>query len=623
MSYKIDLSGLSRDGEVSLTQQLVERFRRAIDEGELDPGEKLPPTRELAAEVGVNHLTAARVYRKLAELGYVTASVGRGTFVRALAPEASEEFGDDWQVYALPEHAVTYPERVLADAFASAGDPDMISLALGWPSPRLYPTAELAQIAADVFEEEGGEALSYLPAEGLYAFREQLALRGRHYGWADEPDEIVVVSGAKQGLNLAAKATLEEGDVAVVESPTFLGLLESLRNTGARVIGVPVDEDGLDVDALERQLARHEVKLVALQTACQNPTGRNLSEERRQRLAQLAVERNFFIIEDRVYADTSFDGNAPRPIRELVPAHVIYVNSLSKVVGGGLRAGWVVARGPVRERIAMLKLADDFHSPTLIQHMAARWLAAGAHDRYVESTLPFYRERRDALVEALERHLPGEYRADIPSGGHHLWVTLTRAARRAQPLLGGTAPRRGLHPGRRRDRRAPLAGLAATVVLAAGSAGAGRGRPAPRAGDSRGAPQVAARGRGADVLADEHALPEPAELAQLLAREAAQEQPAHALEMRAARLVERLAPGGRDLGEVAARVLVALDALEQPRALEPVDEPGQAAAAQQHRVGQLGHAHAALGLIGEEEQHLVRGQRQAVRPRSTRRRAPS
>ena len=305
MSYKIDLSGLDRDGDVSITQQLVERFARAIDDAELDPGEKLPPTRELAAEVGVNHLTAARVYRRLAELGYVTASVGRGTFVRALAPEASEEFGDDWQVYALPEHDATYPERVLADAFASASDPDLISLALGWPSPRLYPTGELARIAAEVFEEEGGEALSYLPAEGLYEFREQLALRGRRYGWSQDPDEIVVVSGAKQGLNLAAQATLEEGDVAVIESPTFVGMLESLRNTGARVIGVPVDEDGLDVDALERQLARHEVKLVALQTACQNPTGRNLSEERRQRLAQLAMERNFFIIEDRVYADAS------------------------------------------------------------------------------------------------------------------------------------------------------------------------------------------------------------------------------------------------------------------------------------------------------------------------------
>ncbi len=426
MSYKVDLSQLSRDGKVSLTQQLAERFARAIEAGVLEPGEKLPPTRELAAEVGVNHLTAARVYRRLAEQGYVTARVGRGTFVRSLAPAGSEEYGDDWQVYALPEHEVAYPERVLAETFASAGDPEIISLAVGWPSPRLYPTDELARITADVFAEEGGEALSYLPAEGLFALRERLAARGRRAGFAKNPDEIVVVSGAKQGLSLVARATLEEGDVAVIESPTFVGMLDSLRQTGARVIGVPVDEDGLDVDALERLLARHEVKLVALQTACQNPTGSNLSEERRQRLAALAMERNLFVLEDRVYADASFEGEPPRPLRELAPAHVIYVNSLSKTVGGGLRCGWVAARGPVRERIAMLKLEDDFHSPTLIQHMAARWLAAGAHDRHVEKTLPFYLERRDALLAALERHLSGEYRADVPTGGHHVWVTLDR-----------------------------------------------------------------------------------------------------------------------------------------------------------------------------------------------------
>jgi DNA-binding transcriptional MocR family regulator len=188
-----------------------------------------------------------------------------------------------------------------------------------------------------------------------------------------------------------------------------------------------VDEDGFDVHALERLLARHEVKLVALQTACQNPTGRDLSEERRARLATLARERNFFVLEDRVYADASFEREPVRPLRELAPAHVIYVNSLSKVVGGGLRAGWVAARGPVRERIAMLKLESDFHSPTLIQHMCARWLGAGAYDRHVEDTQPFYRERRDALLAALERHMAGEYEADPPQGGHHVWVTLNRA----------------------------------------------------------------------------------------------------------------------------------------------------------------------------------------------------
>ena len=426
MSYKVDLSGLEREGEVSLTQQLVDRFAAAIEDATLEPGEKLPPTRELAAEVGVNHLTAARVYRRLAELGYVTASVGRGTFVRTLAPAGSAELGDDWQVYALPHREPSYPEQVLSEAFASAGRPGLISLAIGWPSPSLYPTEELARITAAVFEDEGGNALSYLPAEGLWELREQLAARGREAGWAEEADEVVVTSGAKQALSLTARATLEPGDVAVIESPTFVGMLNSLRQTGARVIGVPVDEDGLDVAALERLLARHEVKLVALQTACQNPTGRNLSGERRQRLAELAVERNFFVIEDRVYADARFEGEPVRPLRELAPAHVIYVNSLSKVVGGGLRAGWIAARGPVRERLALLKLEDDFHTPTLIQHLAARWLAAGAHDRHVKETLPFYLERRDALLAALEKHLAGEYHVDPPKGGHHLWVTLRR-----------------------------------------------------------------------------------------------------------------------------------------------------------------------------------------------------
>ena len=426
MSYKINLSDLDRSGPVSLTQQVVDRFSAAIESGELEPGEKLPPTRELAELVGVNHLTAARVYRRLAELGYVTASVGRGTFVRTLAPAGSAELGDDWQIYALPEHELSYSEQVLADAMSNAGQPGLISLAVGWPSPRLYPTEELARITAEVFAEEGDVALSYVPPEGLYAFREQLASRGRRFGFADEAEEIIVTSGAKQGISLAARAVLEEGDVAVVESPTFAGLLDSLRQTGARVIGVPVDEDGFDVDQLERLLARHEVKLVALQTACQNPTGRDISEERRARLAELAMERNFFVLEDRVYSDANFTREPVRPLRELAPGHVIYVNSLSKLVGGGLRAGWVVARGPVHDRIATLKLENDFHSPTLIQHIAARWLATGAYDRHLEATKAFYRDRRDALLAALERHMPGEYQADPPQGGHHLWLTLNR-----------------------------------------------------------------------------------------------------------------------------------------------------------------------------------------------------
>src|SRR5215208_1296430 len=201
MSYKVELSDIERGGETSLTQQLVDRFGDAIESGVLEPGEKLPPTRQLAEEVGVNHLTAARVYRRLAELGYVSASVGRGTFVRSLVPAGSAELGDDWQVYALPDQEVGYPEEVLADAF-SMDEPGMISLATGWPSPRTYPVEELGAISTAVFSEEGPDALSWLPAEGLYQLREQLAKRGRRHGFATEAEEIVVTSGAQQALRL-------------------------------------------------------------------------------------------------------------------------------------------------------------------------------------------------------------------------------------------------------------------------------------------------------------------------------------------------------------------------------------------------------------------------------------
>ncbi|MEA2439648.1 MAG: hypothetical protein QOH76_1072 [Thermoleophilaceae bacterium] len=423
MSYKLDLSQLDRESPVSITQQLVDVISTAIEDGKLEPGEKLPTTRALAAEAGVNHLTAARVYRRLAELGYVTASVGRGTFVRTLVPAASEEQGDDWQVWAMPDRPATYSEQVQDDAFRLAREPGIISLSTGWPSPRLYPTEEIARITADVFREEGGAALSYLTAEGLYPLREQLASKWR---FASEPEEIIVTSGARQAIDLVCRALLEPGDVAVVESPTFTGLLTSLRATGARVIGVPFDRDGLDLDALEHVLARHEVKLCALQTVSQNPTGRDLSPERRERLAKLARDRNFFVLEDGVYSDVRFDGDSPPPLRELAPGHVIYCDSMSKTVGGGLRIGWIAARGPVFDRLAMLKLNSDFHTNTLSQHITARFLSAGGYERHLEASNPFYRERRDLLMEAMERHLAGEYRAEVPNGGHHVWVQLVR-----------------------------------------------------------------------------------------------------------------------------------------------------------------------------------------------------
>src|SRR3954451_15707875 len=161
MSNKLNLIDLEREGATSITQQLVDRFVHGIETSALEPGEKLPTTRALAVEAGVNHLTAARVYRRLAELGYVTATVGRGTFVRALVPAAAEEQGDDWQAWALPELPQGYAMQVIDDAFRLAADPDVISLSTGFPSPRLFPVDELKRASAEVWKQEGGGAIEY------------------------------------------------------------------------------------------------------------------------------------------------------------------------------------------------------------------------------------------------------------------------------------------------------------------------------------------------------------------------------------------------------------------------------------------------------------------------------
>jgi len=428
MSHKLNVLDLERGAEISLTQQLADRIATLIDGGELEPGEKLPATRALAAEAGINHLTAVRVYRRLSELGYVTAAVGRGTFVRRRVPVASDDTpeNDDWQLGMLNERVMTYSEEMLRESLVGGVDAnrDVIPLATGFPDPDLCPSQELAEIAAAIARDDPRAVTGYLEVEGLPELRERLASHGRSTGFATSCEEIIVTSGARQAIDLVARSVLGPGDVCAVESPSFAGMLSSMQSSGARVLPLPIDADGVDVDALERILARHELKLVALQPSCQNPTGVDLSPARRERLLELARTRGFFVLEDGVYATMRYEGERPRSLRASAPGHVIYVDSVSKTIGGGLRVGWISASGPIRQRLVQLKLDTDIHTAALPQHLAARYLQGDRHERLLARALPVYRRRRDALLRALDRHMSDHAFWTVPAGGHHVWVTL-------------------------------------------------------------------------------------------------------------------------------------------------------------------------------------------------------
>lgn len=430
MSYKAELSHLKRDGERSLTEQMVGVFRGAITSGELPGGQKLPPTRELAELADVNHLTAVRVYRKLRELGLVTSEVGRGTFVREAAATLHEGAGPDradWQRYVLPPLIESSGDRAMDEMYRHSQARGLIPLSVGYPSAELFPFDQMREAMSEALDSHDSRALQYTDIAGLPELVEQVAALSGARRAPEEPGNILITSGARQGLTLGARAVLRPGDVAACESPSFMGVIESLRDAGARVLPVPVDEQGLDTDALEELLGRQEIRLLAIQPRCHNPTGSDLSAERRVHLLELARRHGFFILEDGIYADLRFAGEDPGSLRQEAPSHVIYVDSLSKLVGGGLRVGWIASSGPVRERLLHEKRTDDMHTATLTQLALARFLATGEYEGHLERARAFYRERRDALLQAARKHLGGLATMHEPSGGGHLWLTLSVA----------------------------------------------------------------------------------------------------------------------------------------------------------------------------------------------------
>ena len=456
MSYRSELIDLrGRAERTGAAARIVAIIEAAIASGELGPDSKLPPTRQLAELAGVNHLTAARAYRRLAERGLVVSRVGSGTFVRAAAAFAAADPGAGgqpssprgeataWQRYALPDEGEG-PEGIFPEMLSQADRRDVIPLMIGHPSAEIFPLAELNRIAAEVTAEEGERVYQYTVVEGVPELREAIAaIDAPAQASGDDPGNIVVTSGAQQALTLVVRAVLRPGDVVACESPTYVGVLEALADSGATAVPVPVDEDGLDTDALEQLLSRREIKLLALQSRLQNPTGADLHPERRARLVELAREHGFFILDDGVYADLRFEGAELPPLRVEAPEHVIYVSSLSKTTSPGLRCGWAAASGPVLDRIARAKAKADLHGPVLPQLVAARFLASGAFPRQLERARAFYRAGAEALLGELREALAGTGAAvSEPRGGGHAWIDLGPGVRERE--LYSAALRRGV-----------------------------------------------------------------------------------------------------------------------------------------------------------------------------------
>ena len=299
---------------------------------------------------------------------------------------------------------------------------DMISFAGGLPAPELFPIREFEEACAHVLRTDGQRALQYGLTEGYGPLKEALAERMGKYGLTAGPTNILLTNGSQQALDLIGRVFIGPGDVIVTGKPTYLGALQAWRVYGPRIIGVPVDDEGMEMDALEAVLKAESPKFVYILPNFHNPKGVTLTLERRKKLVELAAKYGTPIIEDDPYGELRFEGEDLPPIMVLHKQNVIYLSTFSKILAPGIRLGWVVAPEAIIGKLVLAKQSTDLHTSTLIQMITHDIVKRGILKAHAKEIRRVYGERRRLMTATMEKHFPKSVHWTKPEGGLFLWV---------------------------------------------------------------------------------------------------------------------------------------------------------------------------------------------------------
>jgi 2-aminoadipate transaminase len=401
-----------------LYRRIVTLLEAAIARGDVPAGFQLPPERHLAAALRISRATVIRAYRELEARGLVRGYVGRGTFVSARPDAASAPFA--WRG-KMAASALQATDTTVRDLVRAAADPNLLSLAAGVPALDCFPTEAFHRAMNHVLATSAASAWCHGPTEGMPRFRAALADR-----FGGEPEHILVLAGAQQGLDLLARCLIDPGDAVVIDRPGYLGAIQTFRNAGARLIGWDITR--ADTDELEELLLRYRPKLVYTNPTHQNPTGITFSIRTRREMLELAARYRVPIVEDDTYRELAITGPAPPPsLFKMDEGHtvVIRINSFSKMLAPGLRLGWISAVRPIVDQLALIKQVVDPHTQNLSQLVVCALVENGVLNAHLSTLRAEHRRRRDAVVHALRQHVPpAQLRFSIPDGGMYLWCQL-------------------------------------------------------------------------------------------------------------------------------------------------------------------------------------------------------
>lgn len=311
---------------------------------------------------------------------------------------------------------------IIREILKLALQPDIISFAGGMPAAELFLIREFEEACQYVLTHDGVRALQYGTTEGYPPLKQYLVEKMKEYDVPAEQENILLVNGSQQALDLIGKIFINPGDVVLTEGPTYLGAIQAFRAYQARLVTVPLDEEGIQTGKLEEALERHPVKFIYVLPNFHNPAGVTMTLERRLKLVELAARYGVFIVEDDPYGELRFEGQDITPLVVLHKENVLYLSTFSKTLSPGIRLGWIVAPSKIIAKLVQAKQGSDLHTSTFVQMVANDICQRGILRSHVKTIREVYRERRDAMLAAMERHFPPGVTWTRPQGGLFLWV---------------------------------------------------------------------------------------------------------------------------------------------------------------------------------------------------------
>jgi len=423
---------IDRSSSTPLYKQIINRIVELIENGSLEPGSPLPSTRLFAERLGISREVTYRAFDELQALGYLESRQGSYTTVRQRLRKVSiESFSEgskiDWEAISNPSSRVLHES--MKDFVLSYDTPNsdgFINLSQLHLDPRLFPIQEFRRCIKEVLQDDSINVLNYGDPQGSQPLREHITQRARIHGIAVSHDEILLTNGAQHSIELVLHLLSNNGSKIFLEEPTYGNAIPLFKSFGFELVGIPMRNDGIDLNVLERRLKSEKPAFIYTMPSCHNPCGITTSQQHREQLLLLAEQHKVPIVEDGFDEEMKYFGEFVLPLKSMdIHKTVIYIGTYSKVLFPGIRLGGIVAAKDCIQRLLSIKKTTQLCGNTLIEAAMECFYRYGYYNKHIKRMRHVYRKRMQTALNALKAYMPNKISWTEPAGGHTIWLTLS------------------------------------------------------------------------------------------------------------------------------------------------------------------------------------------------------